>query len=141
MNTYILIIGLIVAIVFFLIDKNLLPDSLAARKRLATRLEENMRVELQLQQEFEDLIKAYKVWSHTAFPNTDVTYGEYIELLKEKSNIEYSKSEFDKIQKKSSRAQFFEYIDKIKNQEEAVAALRDNIAMQRANLSSLATAS
>ena len=141
MNAYILIIGLIVTIVFFLIDKNLLPDSLAARKRLATRLEENRRMELQLQQEFEELVKAYRAWSHNAFPGSDVTYGEYLELLKEKSSIEYSQSEFEKIQKKSSRAQFFEYIDKIKNQEEAVAALRDNIAIQRANLRTLATAS
>jgi transketolase len=141
MHTFLLMAGFFTIMVFFLIDKNLLPGTSIARKHILGKLEKNKKREMQLQAEFENLVASYGAWSHNAFPDSDVTYSEYIELLKEKSNIEYSDSEFKKLKSKLKRKQVREYIEKIKNQEEAVIALQADLDCQKKNLQSLHIAS
>ena len=141
MYTILLIIGLFAAILFFLIDKSILPGSVIDRKHIAAKLEKNKKRNLQLQAEFESLIAAYGAWSHKAFPGSDVTYSEYIALLKEKSSIEYADTVFEKVNAKLERNQVCDYIEKIRNQEESVVALQADLAYQKRNLQSLNIAS
>lgn len=137
MHIFLLMAGFFTIMVFFLIDKNLLPGTSIARKHILGKLEKNKKRELQLHAEFENLIASYGAWSQNAFPDSDVTYSEYIELLKEKSNIEYSDSEFKKLRSKLKRKQVRDYVEKIKNQEEAVIALQADLDCQKKNLKSL----
>jgi lipopolysaccharide export LptBFGC system permease protein LptF len=133
-----LITGLITAILFFLIDKNLLPDTIIARKSILHKLENNKQKELQLQAELESIVAIHDAWSFTAFPDSDVTFAEYIGLLKEKSSIEYSESEFEKLKKGDlNRKELVEYSYRLKNQEEAAVALQADIDFQKENLTML----
>ncbi len=141
MHTLLLVTGLFVTIFFFLLDKNLLPGTLIARKHVMAKLKKNMQKELQLQLEFENLVASYQAWSRNPFPESDVTYSEYIALLKEKSSIEYSDAEFEKLRAGLKREQLLDYIEKIKNQEEAVIALQADLDCQKKNLQSLTIAS
>lgn len=136
MNT-LLIIGLFTMLVFFLIDKNILPGSIIDRKHIAAKLEKNKKRELQLQAEFEALISTYGLSSENVFPDSDITYSEYIDLLKEKASIEYSDTEFEKLKTKLKRNQVNEYIERIRNQEESVIAFQADIDYQKKNLQSL----
>ena len=137
MHTFFIMLGLLITVIFFLIDKNLFPGSALARKRIITRLEKNKEKDMALQAEFEALVHAYEAWSHKAFPQIDVTYTESINLLKEKSSIEYSDAEFEKLKSRLERHQISDYIEKVKNQEEAVVALQADIACQKKKLQSL----
>lgn len=140
MHTFLLTTGFFSILLFFLIDKNILPGTFVTRKHILDRLKRNKQKELQLQTEFEHLVNTYNAWSFNAFPDSDVTYSEYIELLKEKSNIEYSDAEFEKLNSSLKRQQLFDYLEKIKNQEESVMALQANIACQKKNLQRLSVA-
>jgi hypothetical protein len=141
MTSILLMAGFFVTMLFFLIDKNIIPGTSLARKHILKRLERNKIREHQLQAEFENLVNSYSAWSFNAFPYSDVTYKEYIALLKEKSNIEYADAEFEKINSKLKRQQVYEYLEKIKNQEEAVIAFQKDLASQKKNLQSLSMAS
>lgn len=141
MTPILLMAGFFITMLFFLIDKNIIPGTSIARKHILTRLEKNKKRNLRLQAEFENLIDNYQAWSHNAFPNSDVTYCEYFALLKEKSNIEYADTEFEKLHSKLNRKQVFDYLEKIKNQEEAVIALQQDVAYQRKSLQALSIAS
>jgi|GEM_PF-2224938 len=144
MHTYLLIFGLFTAILFFLIDKNLLPGTIIARKTILNKLRNNKKRELQLYKELEELVSAHQAWSFTAFPDSDITYAEYLELLKEKSDLEYSEYEFEKVRSgELNKKQLSDYIYMIENQEEAVAALEADIDFQKTNFrlhSNIATA-
>lgn len=137
MYTFLLLTGLLTTILFFLIDKNMLSATFIDRKHIAAKLEKNKMRELQLQEEFENLVATYGAWSHNAFPDSDVTYSEYIALLKEKSSIEYSDTEFEKLKTKLKRNQVWDYIEKIRNQEESVIALQADLDYQKKNLQAL----
>lgn len=141
MTPILLMAGFFITMLFFLIDKNFLPVTSIARKHIANRLERNKARNLRLQNEFENLVNSYGAWSFNAFPYNDVTYREYIALLKEKSNIEYADAEFEKINSKLKRQQIYEYLEKINNQEEAVIAFQKDLARQKKNLQSLSIAS
>ena len=137
MYTFLLLTGLLTTILFFLIDKNMLPGTFIDRKHIVAKLEKNKMRELQLQEEFENLVATYGAWSHNAFPDSDVTYSEYIALLKEKSSIEYSDTEFQKLKTKLKRNQVWDYIERIRNQEESVIALQADLDYQKKNLQAL----
>lgn len=141
MTLILLMVGFLVTMLFFLIDKNIMPGTSLTRKHILKRLERNKNREHQLQAEFENLVNLYGAWSFNAFPYSDVTYREYIALLKEKSNIEYADTEFEKINSKLKRQQVYDYLEKIKNQEEAVIAFQKDLARQKKNLQSLSVAS
>jgi hypothetical protein len=135
MHNYILLIGLVVVIFFFLVDKNLLPTTLLVRKHMLSKLEKNKRINLQLQSELEELVDRNGAWSYVAFPDSEVTYKEYLDLLREKFSIEYSDSEFESLRtNRMTRGQVTDYIQKIKDQEEAALALQLDINYQKSNL-------
>lgn len=140
MPTYLLLAGLIITLFFFLIDKNMLPGTFIARKHILTRFEKNKKKEQQLHDEFEALVNSYRAWTQKAFPDSDVTYAEYLALLKEKSSIEYSDAELETLKSKLKRQQVLDYNEKIRNQEEAVIALQKDLAHQKRNLQSMAVA-
>lgn len=138
MHNYILLIGLVATIFFFLVDKNLLPTTLLLRRHMLSKLENNKNKDLQLQSELEQLVDENNAWSYVAFPDSEVTYKEYLELLREKFSIEYSDSEFESLRtNRMTRRQMADYIQKIKNQEEAAQALRMDVNYQKSNLQSL----
>lgn len=135
MHNYILLIGLVVVIFFFLVDKNLLPTTLLVRKHMLSKLEKNKMINLQLQSELEELVDRNDAWSYVAFPDSEVTYKEYLDLLREKFSIEYSDSEFESLRtNRMTRGQVTDYIQKIKDQEEAALALQLDINYQKSNL-------
>lgn len=138
MHNYILLIGLVVAIFFFLVDKNLLPTTLLVRKHMLSKLEKNKNMNLQLQSELEELVDRNDAWSYVAFPDSEVTYKEYLDLLREKFSIEYSATEFESLRKnKMTRKQVVEYAQKINDQQEAVEALQFDVNYQKKNLQRL----
>lgn len=138
MHNHISLIGLAAAVVFFLMDKNLLPLTLLVRRHLLTKLERNKSKDLQLQSELEQMVHENDAWSYIAFPDSEVTYKEYLDLLREKFSIEYSDSEFKSLRtRKMSRKEVAEYIQKIKDQEEAAQALEDDVNYQKRNLQAL----
>jgi lipopolysaccharide export LptBFGC system permease protein LptF len=140
MTTYLLLAGFLITVFFFLIDKNMLPGAFIGRKHILTKFEKNKKKEQQLHNEFEALVNSYCAWSQNAFPDSDVTYAEYLDLLKEKSSIEYSDAELETLKSKLKRQQIIDYNEKIRNQEEAVIALQKDLARQKRNLQSLAIA-
>lgn len=138
MHNYLLLIGLVVAIFFFLVDKNLLPTTLLVRKHMLSKLEKNKSMNLQLQSELEELVDRNNAWSYVAFPDSEVTYKEYLDLLREKFSIEYSATEFESLRKnKMTRKQVAEYAQKINDQQEAVEALQFDVNYQKKNLQRL----
>ena len=138
MHTYLMIIGPAAALLFFLIDKNLLPGVMLSRKSILIKLEKNKKREIQLHTELESIINIHNAWSYNAFPDTDVTYAEYVDLLKEKTGIEYSESEFEKLRTENlTGKQIADYADRLKDQEETVSALQADINSRKANLEML----
>lgn len=135
MHTYILLTGLTLAIFFFLIDKNLLPSTIFVRRHILSKLEKNRLRDKELREQLHELINENDAWSYVAFPDSEVTYKEYMELLEEKYSIEYADAEFESLRsKKLSRRQMHDYIEKIKNQEEATQALKADVDYQKRNL-------
>ena len=127
-----LIFGMGSIILFYLIDKNHLPATGVAKRYLLSRLEDNKKKELKLQAELETLIRQNEAWMLNAFPECDITYAEYIETVKEKHSIEYSDSEFESLRnKRLVMGQVMEYLDKIKSQQEAIAALEIDVEYQK----------
>lgn len=140
MSIYLLMAGFIITLMFFLIDKNMLPGTIISRKHILIKFKRNKKKEQQLHNEFEALVNSYRAWSHKAFPDSDVTYAEYLGLLKEKSSIEYADTELEKLKSRLKKHQLIDYSEKIRNQEEAVIALQRDIACQKRNLQSLTIA-
>lgn len=138
MHNYILLIGLMATVFFFLVDKNLLPTTLLVRKHMLSKLERNKSKNLQLQAELEELVDQNNAWSYVAFPDSEVTYKEYLDLLHEKFSIEYSASEFESLRKKRmTRKQVADYAQKINDQEEAVEVLQFDVNYQKKYLQRL----
>ena len=78
MEINIIIFGMGSIILFYLIDKNHFPATGVAKKYLISRLEDNKKKELMLQDELEALIRQNEAWMLNAFPESDITYAEYI---------------------------------------------------------------
>ena len=76
MEINIIIFGMGSIILFYLIDRNHLPATGVAKKYLISRLEDNKKKELMLQDELEALIRQNEAWMLNAFPETDITYAE-----------------------------------------------------------------
>lgn len=134
MQNYILIVGLMAAFTFFLIDKNLLPGTLIAKKQIMQRFQINKQKDAQLRSEFEDIVSLYNAWTLNAFPDNDVTYEEYLDLLNQKSTMEYAEIEFEALRsRRLNRRETSDYIEKIKGQEDAIDALKADLVFQKKN--------
>lgn len=139
MQNYILLIGLMAAFIFFLIDKNLLPGTLIAKKQIVQRFENNKEKDIQLRVEFENIVSRYNAWSLNAFPDSDVTYEEYIDLLNQKSGMEYADAEFESLKsKRLNSRETADYLEKIKGQEDALDALKADLIYQKKNFKRIA---
>lgn len=139
MHNIILIIGLIAAFIFFLIDKNLLPGTLIAKRQMVEKFEHNKKKDMELRSKFQDLVSKYNAWSYIAFPDSDVTYEEYIDLLNEKSAMEYADSELSTLKSlRLNRRETADYLEKIKGQEDALNALKADLAFQKKNFKLIA---
>lgn len=132
MHNYILFIGLMAAFMFFLIDKNLLPGTLIAKKQILERLASNKQRDIELRTAFENLVSLNSAWSLIAFPDSDVTYAEYIDLLNEKASMEYADLEFENLKsRRLNRRETADYLEKIKGQEDALQALQADLNFQK----------
>ena len=132
MHNYILFIGLTAAFVFFLIDKNLLPGTLIAKKQILERFAGNKQRDIELRTEFENLVSFNNAWSLVAFLDSDVTYEEYIDLLNEKAGMEYADAEFENLKtRRLNRRETADYLEKIKGQEDALQALQADLNFQK----------
>jgi len=132
MHNYILFIGLMAAFMFFLIDKNLLPGTLIAKKQILERLASNKQRDIELRMAFENLVSLNSAWSLIAFPDSDVTYAEYIDLLNEKASMEYADLEFENLKsRRLNRRETADYLEKIKGQEDALQALQTDLNFQK----------
>ncbi|ALM49396.1 hypothetical protein AMR72_11115 [Flavobacterium psychrophilum] len=132
MHNYILFIGLMAAFMFFLIDKNLLPGTLIAKKQILERLASNKQRDVELRTAFENLVAFNSAWSLIAFPDSDVTYAEYIDLLNEKASMEYADLEFENLRsRRLNRRETADYLEKIKGQEDALQALQADLNFQK----------
>jgi hypothetical protein len=130
-----LIIGFTITIMFYIMDNAILPSVGISRKCIVLKLENNKNRDLKLLEEIEEMIIDNQAWSLNAFPDSDVTYEEYIDALKEKYSIEYSDAEFKRLKSGSlSRRSIKEYIYKIKNQEEAITAFQMDLEYQKSTL-------
>jgi len=135
MHNYILFIGLMSAFLFFLIDKNLLPGTLIAKRQILERFERNKRKDTELRRDFESLVSRYNAWLLLAFPDSDVTYAEYIDLLNEKSGMEYADAEFQNLKvRRLNRRETADYHEKLNSQEDALEALQADLKFQKKNL-------
>lgn len=131
MHNYILFIGLMAAFMFFLIDKNLLPGTLIAKKQILEKLASNKQRDIELRTAFENLVSLNSAWSLIAFPDSDVTYAEYIDLLNEKASMEYADLEFENLRsRRLNRRETADYLEKIKGQEDALQALQADLNFQ-----------
>lgn len=139
MHNLILIIGLMAAFLFFLIDKNLLPGTLIARRQMLEKFQLNKKMDIELRTKFQNLVAKYNAWSYIAFPDSDVTYEEYIDLLNEKSAMEYAESELSTLRSlRLNRRETADYLEKIKGQEDALNALKADLNYQKELFSHIA---
>lgn len=127
-------IGLGVVILFYLMENNLIANGII-RKRILARLSDNKSRGLGLLQELEQLVQHNNAWAATAFTGSDITYGEYIEILREKYDIEYADSEFEKLRgRRLAPRDIRDYYEKISSQEEAIGAFGADVAHRKTNL-------
>ena len=132
MQNTILVIGLMAAFLFFLVDNNMLPATLFAKKQILDRFESNKQMDKKLRGEFQEIVDLHQAWSFIAFSNSDVTYGEYIDLLNQKAAMEYADDELERLRsKRLNKRETADYLEKIKGQEDAIDALKADLMYQK----------
>lgn len=74
-----------------------------------------------------EYVKANDIAHITAFEDSDISYGEIIEVLEEKFTIEFSEIQLSKlINSRFSDAEINDFIDRMQQHEEIMVALKHN---------------
>jgi len=74
------------------------------------------------------LLVETNAWNSILFKDSNTTYREYLEVLEEKYDVEYSNSQFNALKKKKlSSHEIIEYIQKLKIQEDSLNEMRINL--------------
>lgn len=108
---------------------------LATRAHLLRKFKEIKAKNIKLQEELEELIIKYDAWGKTAFTDTDTNFVEYLDVLREKLEIEFSDSEYAKLSKMPlEREEISECLEKFRYHQDVLIALRHDLNMQRAML-------
>lgn len=105
------------------------------RKRIISKFEDIKSKNSILQQELEELITTHNAWERTAFTEIDTNFIEYLELLREKLNIEFSDSEYDKIVKmRLEPSAVREWMEKFRYHNDVLIELRKDLYQQQRRL-------
>ena len=96
----------------------------SSRETAVLKFRENREKSMRFYKSVEEYVTEYNVWGYNAFEDTDVTFAEFIEVLKEKHNIEYSNLEESKLAKsRMTRSQMEDCLERMEYQQEFIAAM------------------
>ena len=106
----------------------------SSRKRALILFRENRENSLKFYTELEVYVSKNDIWSYNAFEDTDITFAELIETLKEKHDIEYSdKAETELEKTKFSRTQIEDCLERLDYEQEFITSLESNIQFRNIN--------
>ncbi len=96
----------------------------SSRKAAVLKFRENRGKSLLFYKGVETYVAENNAWAYNAFADTDVTFSEFIEALKEKHSIEYSDMEEYKLAKnRMTRTQMDDYMERMEYQQEFITAM------------------
>ncbi len=100
----------------------------SSRKNAILKFRNNRQKSLSFYEHVEAYAAEYNTWGYNAFADTDVTFSEFIDALKEKHSIEYSDAEEARIKKgKLTRAQIDDFTERMAYQEEFITAMESTL--------------
>ena len=113
----------------------------SSRKAAVLKFRENREKSMRFYLSVEEYVAQYNAWGYNAFEDTDVTFAEFIEVLKEKHNIEYSDLEESKLTKnRMNRAQIEDYLERMEYQQEFINAMQATLLYKNDGFKKQATA-
>lgn len=111
-------------------DANMRSD----RKRAIIMFRENRESSIKFYTDLQSYVADNNIWSYNAFDDTDITFSEFIETLKEKHDIEYSdKEEIILVKSKFTRFQLEDYLERLEYQKEYIAAVATTLQYKNIN--------
>lgn len=98
------------------------------KKYLITKFSHNKAIIHKIILDMRKLLLETNAWNSILFQDTNITYREYLEVLEEKYEVEYSDIEFKALKKKRlSSHELTEYTQKIIIQEDSLNEMRINL--------------
>lgn len=98
------------------------------KKYLLTKFTHNKAIIYRITQDMRKLLLETNAWNSTLFKDDNTTYREYLEVLEDKYEVEYSDSQFKALKKKRlSSHELTEYIQKLVIQEDNLNQVRINL--------------
>ncbi|MFL9843283.1 hypothetical protein [Flavobacterium rhizosphaerae] len=122
------IAGVLIPIIFYLVDKYLNASTRAAKKYLIYKWLENKKINKKLQNTIYEFAMKYDGWNYKSFTDSNLTYKDFYNNLKEKYDLEYSDVAYSVLKKmKLTKYQIDEFIAKLKIQEDNLNLLQNSI--------------
>jgi hypothetical protein len=120
--TIFIILGTFIGAVFFMMDKYIHNQTITTRKQLLYKFREVKGKSIKLYDDIQHLVSIYPEEYQSYYESS-----EYLDLIKEKIDIEYSDAEYLKLKKiKLTKAIIKEYSERFKYHQDALIALRND---------------
>lgn len=130
--TIIIILATVLAGLLYGVNKFVYQRTLTTRSHLLTKFLEIKEKNIAFREELEELIVKYDAWGKTAFTDTDTNFVEYLEIVREKIEIEFSESEYTKLSRLPlDKVSIAECRDKLRYHRDVLKALRKGLNLQR----------
>ncbi|MEQ6119677.1 hypothetical protein [Reichenbachiella sp. MALMAid0571] len=128
--------GIVIPIVLFLLSKDYFGQKFRQKKYLLSKFLENKQKIEHFTTSLEHLLQTNNSPESKIFPNSDITYLEYLNVMKLKYESEYSSLQYSLLKKKKlSKLELQEYIEKLKIQEDSLNKLILNLDLIKAKYS------
>lgn len=113
-------IPVILSVVIYFLSKN----TNAERNHLLILFKANQRLSKKIQEELEKFIEEFNASNAIAFPERNITYGTWLELMSEEYKSYLSDERYDSVRKmKVSKPALLSMIDSLNKQNEALRLL------------------
>lgn len=115
--------GIVVPLTLFFANKQW-----GKKKYLLSKFSHNKSIIHGITVDMRKLLVETNAWNSILFKDSNTTYREYLEVLEEKYDVEYSNSQFNALKKKRlSSHEIIEYTQKLKIQEDSLNEMRINL--------------
>jgi len=115
--------GILVPIALFIANRQW-----GRKKYVLIKFNHNKTIIYGIIRDMRKLLLETNAWNSILLKDTNTTYREYLEVLEERYEIEYSDLEFRALKKKKlSIHQLTEYVEKLKIQEDSLNQMRINL--------------
>lgn len=125
LENWIAIAAIIVTVLIFVLTYSLNKKTRSKKRYFLEKFQENKSIIKQFIKDLEHFLMINSAWKSKAFPDNEMTYLEFLKLMKSNYEKEYSDLQYKALKKKKlSELQLDDYTKKLEQQQENLNKLR-----------------